>query len=93
MRAGRSDRLPADLEAELAALEKKSDADIDLTDIPEVVDWSSAERGRFYRPVKQLLSVRLDADVIAWFRASGEGYQTRINAALREYVATHAPRR
>jgi uncharacterized protein (DUF4415 family) len=40
--------------------------------------------------VKQLLSVRLDSDVVAWFKASGAGYQTRINAALREYVKTHS---
>ena len=48
-----------------------------------------AKRGVFYRPVKQQLTLRLDADVVAWFKShtkSREGYQTRINRALREYV-------
>lgn len=74
---------------ELSALEAMADTDIDTSDMAEVTDWSGAEQGRFYRPVKQLLSVRLDADVVAWFRSSGAGYQTRINAALREYVQSH----
>ncbi len=45
-----------------------------------------AERGEFYRPVKEQITLRLDKDVIAWFKAGGEGYQTRINEALRGYV-------
>jgi uncharacterized protein (DUF4415 family) len=53
-----------------------------------VLDWSKAERGKLYRPVKQQLTLRLDADVIHWFKshAKGGGYQTRINQALRRYV-------
>jgi len=85
-----SESAPPALLDELAALEAMSDADIDTSDMAEVVDWSGAERGRFYRPVKQLMSVRLDADVVAWFRSAGAGYQTRINAALREYVQRHS---
>ncbi len=92
MKTGRSEPRRRDLAAELAALEALPDAAIDTADIAEATDWSGAVRGRFYRPVKQLLSVRLDADVVAWFKASGEGYQTRINAALREYVKGHASR-
>jgi uncharacterized protein (DUF4415 family) len=49
----------------------------------------------FYRPVKQQLTLRLDADVVAWFKShttSSEGYQTRINRALREYVQGQASR-
>ncbi len=71
---------------EIEALEATPDDRTDLGDMPEVTDWSGAVRGKFYRPVKQLLSLRLDADVIAWFKASGDGYQTRINAALRDHV-------
>jgi uncharacterized protein (DUF4415 family) len=81
---------PPHLREELAVLAAMADSDIDTSDIPEVTDWSGAERGRFYRPVKQLLSVRLDSDLVAWFKASGAGYQTRINAALREYVESHS---
>jgi len=47
-----------------------------------------AERGEFYRPMKEQITLRLDKDVIAWFRTGGEGYQTRINEALREYVVS-----
>jgi len=75
--------------AELKSLAALRDATIDTSDAPELPDWSGAKRGLFYRPVKQQLTLRLDADVIAWFRkhtAPGEGYQTRINRALREYV-------
>ncbi|HLF21704.1 MAG TPA: BrnA antitoxin family protein [Aestuariivirga sp.] len=63
---------------------------IDTGDIPEVLDWSGARRGLFYRPVKQQLTLRLDADVIDWFKKNGTGYQTRINSALRDYVRRHA---
>jgi uncharacterized protein (DUF4415 family) len=66
-----------------------SEERIDLSDIPEVRDWSGARRGLFYRPIKQQLTLRLDADVVAWFKAhaqDGRGYQTAINRALREYV-------
>ncbi len=92
MKKGNSDPIPADLLAELKALESLPDSDIDLSDSPEVTLWSEAVRGKYYRPVKQLLSVRLDADLIDWFKASGSGYQTRINAALREFVLRHQTR-
>ena len=78
------------LRDELAALAAMPDEAIDTSDAPEVSDWSSAERGRFYRPVKQQLTLRLDADIVHWFKQhgrAGEGYQTRINRALRDYVA------
>jgi uncharacterized protein (DUF4415 family) len=48
------------------------------------VDWSKAVVGKFYRPVKESLTIRIDADILAWLRAQGKGYQTRINALLRE---------
>lgn len=91
MKPERSKLTPEQL-AELKALAAMPDEAIDTSDAPEQRDWSGAERGRFYRPVKQHLSLRLDADVIAWFKdhANGdEGYQTRINRALREYVRQH----
>jgi uncharacterized protein (DUF4415 family) len=61
------------------------DDQLDLSDIPEITDWSSAVRqNQFYRPVKQQTSIRLDADVLAWFKAQGKGYQTRMNEILRD---------
>ena len=62
------------------------DRAIDTSDIPERTDWSSAEIGKFYRPLKQQVTLRIDADVLAWFKAQGGKYQTAVNAALREYV-------
>jgi uncharacterized protein (DUF4415 family) len=71
---------------ELKNLSAMTDKDIDLSDIPEQLDWSDAKRGLFYRPIKQQLTLRLDADLIHWFKKNGTGYQTRINKALRDYV-------
>ena len=82
-------RLTDDRRAELAALEALPDDAINTTDIPEILDWSDARRGVFYRPVKQQITLRLDADIVAWFKAhapGGRGYQTDINRALREHV-------
>jgi uncharacterized protein (DUF4415 family) len=76
---------------DIANLRKMKDEDIDLSDIPEVTDWSNAVVGKFYRPVKQSLTIRLDADVIAWLKSQGSGYQTRINSLLRNAMVT-APR-
>jgi uncharacterized protein (DUF4415 family) len=75
--------------AALDTLAAMPDSDIDTSEMPEVTDWSGAVRGGLYRPVKRLTSLRLDADVLEWFKRGGDGYQTRINAALREYVARH----
>jgi uncharacterized protein (DUF4415 family) len=86
-------RLTAAQRAEIDALARLPDDQIDLSDMPEVRDWSGARRGLFYRPVKRQLTLRLDADIIAWFRnkvRKGKGYQTRINRALREYIEEHA---
>lgn len=74
---------------ELRRLAEQPDAAIDTRDIPELTDWTGAERGRFYRPIKQQVTLRIDADVLAWFKTRGDKYQTRINAALREYIEHH----
>ena len=81
-------------QAEIEALAAMPDDAIDTSDIPEVTDWTRAERGRFFRPIKKSLTLRVDADVIEWFKrhssGGGKGYQTRMNAALREYVLNHS---
>ena len=86
MRKVHSEILTASQRAELNALAAMPDDQIDTSDAPEVRDWSDAKRGVFYRPIKQQLTLRLDADVIDWFKQQGEGYQSRINAALRAHV-------
>ncbi len=73
--------------AQLRALADRPDNEIDLTDpdAPELTEehWSHAVRGKYYRPVKAQVTTKLDADVIAWLKAEGKGYQTRMNAILR----------
>ncbi len=74
---------------DLQSLEEMLEDQIDTTDIPEILDWTGAKRGVFYRPVKQQITLRLDADLISWFKAhaqGGRGYQTDINRALRQHV-------
>lgn len=68
---------------ELAALVALKDSLIDTSDIAEISDWTEAKRGRFYRPVKEPVTLRLDADVLDWLKSQGAGYQTRINKFLR----------
>jgi uncharacterized protein (DUF4415 family) len=72
--------------ADLEELAKMPDSSIDLSDIPEWTEemWKRAVRGRFYRPVKKAVSLRLDADVIEWLKKDGKGYQSRANKMLRE---------
>ena len=70
----------------LAELAAQPDSKIDFSDIPPLTEsfWKNAVRNPFYRPVKQQLTVRLDADVVAWLRRQGRGYQTRLNQVLRK---------
>lgn len=74
---------------ELRALKYLPENEIDTKDIPELRDWEGAVRGRFYRPVKKAISLRLDADVLAWFKARSEKYQSKINEVLRDYMRRH----
>ena len=80
------------IDDELAALARMRDEDIDTSDIPETVDWAGAVVGKFYRPVKEAVSLRLDADILAWLRSQGSGYQTRINDLLRNAMKASASR-
>ena len=80
-------KLSAEKRKELQNLSAKPDREIDLTDIPEIREIpSDAVIGRFYRPKKSTVTIRLDSDVLAWLKATGEGYQSRINAYLRELM-------
>ena len=85
-------RTAKEQDKEITALMRMKDEDIDLSDIPEITDWSKAVVGKFYRPIKKPLTIRLDADVLAWLKSQGKGYQTRINSLLREAMQ-HSPRR
>ncbi|MGN6484877.1 MAG: BrnA antitoxin family protein, partial [Thermomicrobiales bacterium] len=76
---------------EIAALEALGAEDIDLSDMPEMAEeqWSRAVVARTRRPVKQQITLRLDADMTAWFRQRYPKYQTAMNAALRAYMESH----
>jgi uncharacterized protein (DUF4415 family) len=76
--------------AQLKALAARPDSEIDTSDIPEMTDeqWKNARRGHFYRPRKQQITARVDADVLDWLKAQGKGYQSRINAILRREMLT-----
>ena len=81
--------LPPDVQAQIQALEDLPEDQIDTTDTPEILDWPDARRGVFYRPAKQQITLKIDSDIIAWFKANARddrGHQTDINGALREHV-------
>ena len=84
-----SPKLSPELLEESKRIAAMPDEDIDLTEMPEWTDFSNAVRGKFYRPVKKQVTLRVDADVLEWFKAKQggkRGYQTAINAALRKVV-------
>ena len=70
----------------LEALAKRPDSEVDCSDIPELDEnfWKNAVQNPFYKPTKQVTTVRIDADVMQWLKAQGKGYQTRMNKILRE---------
>ena len=88
------DEVAASQRARLEQLAAMPEEDIDTSDITEAPPgtWALAEVGRFYRPRKESVTIRLDADVLEWFRLKadgGRGYQTAINLALRAFVEKH----
>jgi uncharacterized protein (DUF4415 family) len=70
---------------ELAKLAAKPDSEIDYSDISPLSEkfWKNAVRNPFYRPVKEQVTLRIDADILAWLRQQGKGYQSRLNSLLR----------
>jgi uncharacterized protein (DUF4415 family) len=78
---------------------------VDVSDAAELPApaWENPVRGMdawlrtvresgIYKPVKQAVSMRLDADVVAWLKQNGRGYQTRVNRILREKMMAEAGR-
>jgi uncharacterized protein (DUF4415 family) len=82
------DNLPPLTDAQIEEIRKLAampDSEIETSDIPELTEeqLKSAVRGRFYRPVKQQITARLDSDVLHWLKSQGKGYQSRMNEILR----------
>ena len=73
----------------LDKLAQQPDSEIDYSDIPPATEkfWQNAVRNPFYKPVKKQVTVRIDADILAWLRQQGsDGYQSRLNATLRKVM-------
>jgi uncharacterized protein (DUF4415 family) len=83
-------RLSKEQKRDLAAIAAKKDEDIDFSDISETLDWSGAEIGKFHRPRKKSVTMRLDEDVLEWLKAYGNGYQTKVNLLLRHAMTSAA---
>ena len=66
-------------------LSEQQESDIDTSDIPELDD-DFFHKAELRVPPKQPVTLRLDADVLDWFKSQGRGYQTRINKLLRRYM-------
>jgi uncharacterized protein (DUF4415 family) len=73
--------------ANLKALSARPDSEIDTSDTPVLTnaEWAKTKRvrGHLYRPIKQIITARLDGDVLEWLKSHGRGYQSRMNAILR----------
>jgi uncharacterized protein (DUF4415 family) len=81
-------KLTREQKRDIAAIRSMRDEDIDFSDIPLVLDWSKAEIGKFYRPPKKPITMRLDVDILEWLKGYGKGYQTRVNLLLRHAMAS-----
>lgn len=83
----RPDQIPPVSTAEAERIRAIKDEDIDFSDIPPLDEdfWQHAKRfHELYRPRKTQITAKIDADVVAWLKSGGKGYQTRINAILRQ---------
>jgi uncharacterized protein (DUF4415 family) len=77
---------------DIKRLKAMSDSNIDYSDIPELDDDFFKNAKITMPPAKKQITVRLDEDILEWFKARGKGYQTRMNAVLRAFVEAQHPR-
>ena len=79
--------------SDLDRLSAMTDADVDTSEVPEISPEQFARavvrRGLKPIPAKAQLTIRVDREVLDWFRGQGRGYQTRINALMRAYMEAH----
>jgi len=82
------------IKSDLKRLDRMTDKDIDYSDIPPLDDAFFKKATMIaWPPVKRQVTVRLDADVLRWLKASGKAYQTRLNSILRAAMEHQGPRR
>ncbi len=84
----RTGRITEDMKREINALKHRK-VDLSDPDAPEVTDWQHAVARKFYRPIKQQITIRIDADVLDWFKHAAKKYQSLMNQACREYMKRH----
>jgi len=84
------DNLPPVNQDELDRFDAIKEENIDYSDIPKAIDFTRFhpwEERKMFKPVKVSVTCKLDADIVAWLKQSGKGYQTRLNAILRQVMA------
>jgi uncharacterized protein (DUF4415 family) len=86
-------KLTEDQLEDLHKLASMPDGNIDYSDISEITDFSDFVVGKFYRPVKETVTIRLDSDVLLWLKQGGKGYQSRLNALLRKEMQANRSQR
>ena len=79
------------IKSDLDRIDKLRDEDIDYSDIPELGDEVFAKPLAPWPPKKQTITIRIDSDVLGWFKRQGTGYQTRMNQVLRRYMDVAGP--
>ena len=88
-----SENVPKPTKEDWDRLDSVKDEDIDYSDIPRITDFSQFrpwEQRQMFKPVKVTVTCKLDADIVAWLKQAGKGYQTRLNTILRQAM-NHAP--
>lgn len=83
--------LPKIRQEDIEKIRLIQDKDIDCSDILPLTDefWANAQPSHFYRQSKQQVTLRIDKDILDFFKKTGKGYQTRLNAVLRTYMEAH----
>lgn len=79
------------IKSDLARVDRIKDSEIDHSDIPPLDKSFLKKATAAWPPVKQQLTIRLDADVLEWLKGDGRGYQTRINRILRVVMESQSP--
>ena len=85
-----SENVPKPTRKDWERVDSVKDAEIDYSDIPEITDFSQFrpwEQRQMFKPVKVAITCKLDADIVAWLKQGGKGYQTRLNAILRQAMS------
>jgi uncharacterized protein (DUF4415 family) len=88
--AGRTSKGRITITPEIRKAWEDRDKSLDNAEVPQLPPemWAKATIGKYYRPIKKPVYVRIDSDVLAWLKSKGEGHLTRINTILRERMLT-----